>query len=277
MRDQLRAVYTRALQAIADAGGIEGDTLKPIACPFDPAVPADRLGLAMIAAALHERQRRGYAAAWESAKRDALSAIGFPDGSAAVGARGVHQALPILILERASQERTDALHAYAERVIGTMQDRRALQPIEYILTELTANIWDHAETERGFIAAGVDQNALIIVVVDAGLSIPFSYARRGIEFPRGLSYDIASLEAALEGKSARPQGGRGYGLRTSAALVVEGWGGSFLLASQRALRYHAFGTSPQREIELPLWNGTVVAVSLPLPLRSVDLYAYVER
>lgn len=277
MDDHLQQTYRRALHVIADAGGIEGDALKPIACPFDPVVPADRLGLAMIAAALYERQRRGYAGEWESAKRDALVAIGFPAGNAAGGDRGERAALPMLILERASQERTDALHAYAERVIDTMQERTALQPIEYILTELTANIWDHAETERGFIAAGVDQNALVIAVVDAGLSIPLSYARRGIEFPHNLSHDLASLEAALDGKSARPQGGRGYGLRTSAALVMDGWGGSFLLASQRALRYHASGMSPQHEVGLPLWSGTVVALSLPLPLRSVDLYAYVER
>lgn len=277
MEDQLRIVYTRALQAIADAGGIEGDALKPISCPFDPAVPADRLGLAMIAAALHERQRRGYAVEWGAAQRDALMTIGFPEGVASVAALGESAALPILTLERTLQERTDVLHAYVERTIGAIHDRVVMQPIEYVLTELTANIWDHAETERGFIAAGVDRDTLVITVVDAGLSIPLSYARRGIEFPDALSHDLATIDAALEGRSARPQGGRGYGLRTSTALVVEGWGGSLLLASQRALRYHAFGREPHGAVGLPSWAGTVVAVSLPLPLRPVDFYAYVER
>ncbi|MBI4434643.1 hypothetical protein HY635_02400 [Candidatus Uhrbacteria bacterium] len=277
MTNDLRATYLRALQTIADAGGIEGDALRPIACPFDPAMPADRLGLAMIAAALHERQRRGYAVEWDAVNRDVLTMIAFPNGASSLPMFEASAALSMLSLIRSSHEREALLHAYVMRVVRAINDRSAMQPIAYVLTELTANIWDHAETERGFVVAGIDRHALVIAVVDAGLSIPLSYDRRGIKFPDSPSHDLAAIDAALEGRSARPQGERGYGLRTSAALVMDGWSGSFLLASRRALRYRAPGGSPLGEVGLSPWAGTVVAVTLPLPLRPVDLYAYVER
>lgn len=277
MEDQLRQVYTRALKVIVDAGGIEGDALRPISCPFHPAVPADRLGLAMVAAALHERQHRGYAVEWDTTQRDAFTAIAFPKGVSSLSTLEANGVLPILTLMRSSQEREAMLHAYVTHVTNAINDRSAMQPIAYVLTELTANIWDHAETERGFIVAGTDSEMCVIAVVDAGLSIPLSYARRGIKFPDTHAHDLAAIDAALEGRSARPQGGRGYGLRTSAALVVDGWSGSFLLASRGALRYRASGEDPHGEVGLPTWTGTVVAVSFPLPLRPVDLYAYVER
>lgn len=277
MEKTLHNTYLQALHAIEDAGGIEGESLRPIACPFDPAVPADRLGLAMVAAALHERQRRGYVGEWDTARRGALSSIAFPDGTCTADGIGSSAALPILRLDRAREERADTLHAFVVRLADVVHDHAARQPMEYILAELTANIWDHAETESGFIAGSADQRVMTIAIVDAGLSIPLSYVRRGVEFVDALSYDSAAIDAALKGQSTRPQGGRGYGLRTSAALAVDGWRGSCLIASQRALWYHANGASPEREVGLPLWAGTVVAFSLPLPLRAVDLYTYVER
>lgn len=277
MDQTIRDVYLRALRAIENAGGIEGDVLRPIACPFDPAIPGDCLGIAMVAAALYERQRRGYAAEWDAARRELLTAVAFPIGATTIATIETGTTLPLINLPRVSHDRGDILHALVERIVGAICDSAALQPIAYILTELTANIWDHAEEERGFVSAGVDRHTLSIAVVDAGLSVPFSYARRGIEFPDAPSHDLAAIDAALEGRSARPQGGRGYGLRTSAALVVDGWGGSFLLASRRALRYRASGTDVQGEAGLLSWAGTVVAASLPLPLRPVDFYSYVER
>lgn len=272
MEDQLRQVYTQALQVIADAGGIEGDALRPIACPFDPAMPADRLGLAMIAAALDERQRRGYAAEWESVRRDALAAIAFPEGARTSMTTVEHgDPFPLLRLERAHADRDATITAYAERVAARVGEG-ARQPIAYVLTELVANIWDHAETDVGFVLAGVGDDRLVLAVVDAGISIPLTYARRDIAFPD----DTAAVRAALEGKSARPQGGRGYGIRTSAAIATRGWGGALLLASRHATVLQtadgeaARGTSPLH------WNGTIVAIEAPLPLRAIDLYAYVE-
>lgn len=277
MEKTLRDTYLQALHAIEDAGGIEGNALRPIVCAFNATVPADRVGLAMIAAALHERQRRGYPAQWDAAQRDALTSMVFPEGASTTDGIGGSAVLPLLRLDRAQEERTDLLHEYVARMADAVHDRAARQPMEYILAELIANIWDHAETARGFIAVGADQHTMTMAVVDAGLSIPLSYARQGIEFPDALSYDSAAIDAALNGQSTRPQGGRGYGVRTSAALAVDGWRGSCLIASQRALWYHANGASPEREVGLLLWAGTVIAFSLPLPLRTVDLYGYIER
>ncbi|MFH1099027.1 MAG: ATP-binding protein [Candidatus Uhrbacteria bacterium] len=270
--DQLQAVYVRALQTIADAGGIEGDELRPIACPFDPAVPADRLGLAMIAAALHERQRRGYVVEWNAPQRGAFSAIAFPEGvrtSAAIASYG--DQFPLLRIERAHADRDATITAYAERIAVHVSET-ARQPIAYVLTELVANIWDHAETETGIVLAGVGGGHFVLIVVDAGISIPFTYARRDIAFPD----DTAAVRAALTGRSARPQGGRGYGIRTSAAIATRGWGGALLLASRHAMVLQTVDGETVRDTAPLHWNGTIVVIEAPLPLRAIDLYAYVE-
>lgn len=274
MEDQLRAVYTRALQAIADAGGIEGDALRPITCPFDPGVPVDRLGIAMIAAVLSERQRRGYAEEWHTeppTRRGAYGAIAFPEGVKTIAGDPLGDAALLLRLERAHADRDDTLAGYTERIAARVSGA-AHQPIAYILTELTANIWDHAETDTGFVFAGVSDRQLVLAVVDAGMSIPFTYARRNIIFPD----DLAALRAALAGRSARPQGGRGYGIRTSAAMATRGWGGTLLIGSRHAtLLQTADGEAAHDLVSMP-WNGTVVGMNIPLPLRAFDFYAYVE-
>lgn len=254
---QLRAVYNRALQTIADAGGIEGDVLKPIAYDADPAQPERCVGSAIIAAALYERARRGYA-----------TALPPSDGPSVE-----RSSCAFLVIERGHARREQHLSSFVDTCAQRIGQRESLQPLQYLFAELTANIWDHAETSVGFLAFGTGSQTCALAVVDTGISIPFSYARRDIV----LDGDRDALRAALSGRSARPQGGRGYGLRTSAALIIEGWDGTLLLASRHATVLRTEAGDDAQETSPLHWNGTVVAAALPLPLRSVDLYAYVER
>ena len=251
MDHALHTIYLRALQAIADAGGIEGDALRPIVFVPDPMRPEDCVGYALVAAALHERLRRGYAA---------------PPRTDGGGTDGL-----LLQLERGHPEREQLLTSFGVQCVRRLGPG-AEQPLQYLLAELTANIWDHAEIDVGFVAFGTGARTCALAVVDAGVSIPLSYVRRDIVF----ASDTAAVEAALEGKSARPQGGRGYGLRTSAKIVIEGWGGTLLLASRHATVLRSREGRETKDTDPLHWNGTVIAIEAPLPLPSVDLYRYVE-
>lgn len=122
MGNPLREVYTRALQAIADAGGIEGDVLRPIAYDTDSAQPERCVGSAIIAAALYERARRGYAAALPPS-----------DGPSAE-----RSSCAFLVIERGHARREQLLSVFAETCAQRIEQPESLQPLQYLLAELRA-------------------------------------------------------------------------------------------------------------------------------------------
>lgn len=252
MDDQLSKIVEQALARIESAGGIEGDTLKPIQTSWESTASSAIVGTLMLAGAIEERKQRGYRIDTDSATVDNTLTR---------------------MLQRADQSRDQHIDEFVQTLIKHARlNPTARQPLLYVLSELVANIWDHAEVDRGFIGARADSHSLTLAVADTGISIPLSYARRDITFPD----DIAALQAALQGRSARPQGGRGYGLRTSARMAVSGWGGVFLLVSRHALVTKSPQDETAKDMSPQVWNGTLAGMNIALPLGQFDFYAFIE-
>lgn len=112
--------------------------------------------------------------------------------------------------------------------------------------------------------------------MDDGVSVPKSLEHgAGARYSRDAESD--AILDALEGKSAKPGGQRGFGLRSPVRIVNE-LGGEALIVSGRgavvaatAGDVRSYSLSPQRELQ-----GTLVTLRLPDGTRKVDFYSLVE-
>ncbi len=102
--------------------------------------------------------------------------------------------------------------------------------MKYLLSEITGNIFYHAGHGTGFLVAQFDHNNrfLDITIADTGRGLRGTYVLSGKHMPKN---DTEALRLALDGHSAKAEKHRGFGIRTSRRMVVEGLGGQFLLWS----------------------------------------------
>lgn len=152
------------------------------------------------------------------------------------------------------------------------------QAYRYLLSELGDNIYEHAGASCAFVMAQAYPTKRLIEAsfMDDGRTIPGSLGEgTGIKYPPEEAYK--AILAALEGKSAKGTGERGYGLRTSARIVNE-LGGEVLIVSGRgavvigASRQRlAFELRPEHEL-----RGTLVGLRLSEGTKTVNLYDLVE-
>lgn len=136
----------------------------------------------------------------------------------------------------------------------------------YIISEMTENIVEHAQCERGWAMAQYypEKGYLDFCISDNGLSILGSYNRHGYD----IANNFVALESALNGKSTKYDGiERGTGLRTSRAILVNGLDGKFCLISGDALFAHSSDIEGYYSLETA-WNGTILALRIPNSLNS---------
>lgn len=148
----------------------------------------------------------------------------------------------------------------------------------YLLSELTDNIYEHASASRAYVMAQYYPKKGLIEAsfMDDGVSIPKSLERgTGVRYP--VDNQSEAILDALEGRSAKPGGQRGFGLRSS-VRIVNALGGEALIVSGRgavvsanAREVQSYNLAPQREL-----GGTLVSLRLPDTDRRVDFYSLVE-
>ncbi len=198
-----------------------------------------------------------------------LKRIGFPEG---VSLRETGSTLiPLIQLPQPQKEEVLAK-------IFDLVDPDKRNDIRYFLGELIDNVYEHSLCQLGMITAQRYPNlkCLHISIFDDGIGISGSLRNAG--YP--LQDDADALAKACQGTSAkRNGGGRGYGLPTSIRLLTEGLGGELLLASGCATFYKGSKESGTKifKAENSLWKGTAISIRLPMPLKEVNIYEYIEN
>lgn len=140
--------------------------------------------------------------------------------------------------------------------------------VSYIINETIDNIVEHANVSNGWIMAQnyPTKGFLDVCIADTGDGILESYRKAKIS---NISTDAQAINKAINGLSTKEQGNtRGFGLKTSRKMLVEGLGGMFMLFSGDSF----YIWTPNIETifsEIPYkWKGTIVAVRIPHTIPS---------
>lgn len=148
----------------------------------------------------------------------------------------------------------------------------------YLLSELTGNIYEHASADHAYVMAQYYPAKGLIEAsfMDDGVTIQGS-----LEQGRRNSYlrsdPNAALLDALNGVSAKSDGRRGYGLRTSVSIATA-LGGEVLIVSGRGAIVAQPGRnlSPYRLREDQALHGTLISVRLSEGDKKINLYDHLE-
>ncbi len=153
-----------------------------------------------------------------------------------------------------------------------------LEAIYYLVDELTNNVSDHSQSEKGILFGQFypTKNYMDICIIDFGRGIKQTYLDTGKASPK--THDEA-IELAINGRSTKDQAiSRGFGISTSRKMLTEGLKGKFFLCSGNAMFYQ--NSEKQEIIALPeqaYFQGCMVGLRIPtLPNAQFDFYKYTQ-
>ncbi|MEM9985504.1 MAG: hypothetical protein AAF804_10450, partial [Bacteroidota bacterium] len=137
--------------------------------------------------------------------------------------------------------------------------------ISFLLSEITDNITDHAQTERGFVFIQYfrKKGFMDIVIADLGITIKTGYRQVGIE----AESHHEALDKALNGISSKEdslrRGERGFGLDISHNIVLDGLGGKgrfYLISGNGMVVDRKEGIEFEERFA---WPGTLILIRIP--------------
>lgn len=153
-----------------------------------------------------------------------------------------------------------------------------LQAIYYLVSELTQNIADHSNSEKGILFAQFypSKNYMDICIADYGKGLLQTYLDSE---KYTVETDEQAVNFAVFGKSTKdlPES-RGFGISTSRNMLVKGLKGKFLILSGRSFFIQTI--EKEELISIPeenYYNGCYVALRIPiLENEQFNFYNYVE-
>lgn len=150
---------------------------------------------------------------------------------------------------------------------GLKLDTNFKSTVSYLISELTDNIVDHAEVERGMIMAQFypSNKYIDICILDNGLTLKGSYLKHNHK----VKNDLEAVTKAYNGLSTKNKE-RGRGIPTSYDMIIKGLGGEFCLMSGNGLILN------NDFIEMPVkYNGTIAAIRIPSKKKNFIYTNYV--
>jgi hypothetical protein len=139
--------------------------------------------------------------------------------------------------------------------------------VSYLIDEAVNNIKDHARTERGYLFTQFypKKGFLDLCIADTGISLLGSYQAALRE---DITTDEQAIQAAIGGNSTKDDLHRGFGIRTSRNMLVNGLGGRYFLLSGNSFLFSRPG-HPEAVTVLPpepgiSWPGTYLAMRIPV-------------
>lgn len=149
--------------------------------------------------------------------------------------------IPYQTLPKSAKERQD--EDLTEKMVNCIKEKWGTQfgghfSLQYIISELTSNIYDHTSLEEELASQGhayaqhnSNLNKLDICIMDDGLSIPGGFKKSGISFDD----ECHAIELAISNNSTLSKNPleRGNGLWSTIKLAIEGNGGEVLIVSNK--------------------------------------------
>lgn len=153
-------------------------------------------------------------------------------------------------------------------------------PLSYILSELVCNIHQHSRARQGYIYCQYlkAEHTINLCIADDGYGILGSYIRTRTHLNEVVN-DAIALQYANNGYSTKGLPERGFGLRTSRSVLVDGLGGAYFMLSGSAFYRHQ--KDGEGAVLLPpgiIWNGTIILLRIPIDIpKDFSLYPYLEN
>jgi anti-sigma regulatory factor (Ser/Thr protein kinase) len=179
-----------------------------------------------------------------------------------------------------TRERNDILSA----VESLLSHQAKLQPnittgLKYLIEENVDNIVEHSDSKRGYIfgQSYPTKNYLDICIADNGITLLGSYLKmEGNKFIDHLSA-MKAANSGISTKNLPDAENRGYGIRTSKNMLVNGLSGNFVMLSGNALYLSSRGIDQFSALpEIATWQGTIVAMRIPYMNMSFNYINFVE-
>lgn len=152
--------------------------------------------------------------------------------------------------------------------------------VSYLIDEAVNNIKDHARTERGYLFTQFfpKRGFLDLCIADTGVSLLGSYKATGRD---DITSHEQAMQAALNGESTKNNQHRGFGIRTSRNMLVNGLGGQYFLLSGNSFLFSR-ADHPEVLTVIPSvpgisWPGTYLALRIPVQKNANFQYnQYIE-
>lgn len=190
----------------------------------------------------------------------------------------------IPIIDFAAERNSDAKEAVSSLVENMIISQLGIERnvaigFKYMVDETLDNITEHSESDRGYIFAQAypQKGFLDVCIADRGVTLLGSYQKLQ---NNEIATDMEAIKAANRGISSKnlPDAeNRGYGIRTSKGMLVDGLGGQYMMISGGGLYFKRPGyDSFFRMPEDLRWNGTIVAMRIPYQSPQFNFIDYIE-
>ena len=144
---------------------------------------------------------------------------------------------------------------------------------KYVVNELVDNIYQHSKFTNALIMAQKYQHLgyVDLCFFDNGITIPQSFINRGMNFK-----PYEAIAEAINGIST-VNTDRGFGLRTSIRIFLDGLKGQILVVSGAGAVYfegsnrNLYSCTANTSLK-----GTLIGIRVPYPSNPIDIYDYVE-
>jgi anti-sigma regulatory factor (Ser/Thr protein kinase) len=169
-----------------------------------------------------------------------------------------------MLTKRSLLNRT--LHAIIDQNLESKLKNEYINGVNFLVSESVGNILDHAESPFGYVGLQVypQKGYMDICIADTGQTILGSYARAGFD---EVTDDEQALRKALSGQSVKAiDDGRGFGIRKSKDMVINGLNGYFLLWSGKSLYLSKRGKAQliNRSASSEAFGGTLVGMRIQI-------------
>ena len=155
-------------------------------------------------------------------------------------------------------------------------ENNVAQALRYIIDEIIDNITEHADTPTGVISASWDKDSIIVCIADAGKTIYGSYLDGNFD---QIYSDQVALQAAVSGVSTKNLPGaenRGYGISTSADMIVRGMNSTLMMLSGRGFLFRDISRNDFTELpDVIFLPGTLVCFTMPIKKSLFSLYNHI--
>lgn len=151
--------------------------------------------------------------------------------------------------------------------------------LKYMIDETLDNITEHSDSDRGYIFAQAYPNKgfLDVCIADSGVTLLGSYQKL---LDNEIVSDMEAIKAANRGLSSKnlPDAeNRGFGIKTSKQMLINGLGGQYLMISGSCLYVKSLNLDSFYAMPDDLrWNGTIVALRIPYHSTTFNYINYIE-